>query len=159
MGIVQGSIDFVYVPRQTKIVDIPGKAAHHIIPGEGPDLTTWRVTGKEPGLACMQSFLPQRCFLCNTVLFFEVLWNIMPFLPFFVKPFKNVLNNSRSLLCCWSLYLGIDRLGQSGGSRKQHRLFRGRWARSWRWGTAGPWGSGGAYARRNCNTTTTTTIK
>ena len=59
IGIVQGSIDFVYVPRQTEIVDIPGKAARQIIPGESPDLTTWRVTGKEPGLARVKSFLLQ----------------------------------------------------------------------------------------------------
>ena len=67
MGIVQGSIDFVYVPRQTEIIDIPGKAAHHIIPGEGPDLTTWRVTGKEPGLARIKVF-SRRYFLFNTAL-------------------------------------------------------------------------------------------
>ena len=40
MGVVQGGADFVYAPMQTEKVYTPGEAAHQVIPGEGPDLTT-----------------------------------------------------------------------------------------------------------------------
>ena len=71
--IVQDGIEFVYALRQAESVDVLGKAAHQIVPGEGPDLPTWRDTGKETGLSRVQSFLQKMCFQCNFVLFFEAL--------------------------------------------------------------------------------------
>ena len=73
IGIVQDGIEFVYAPRQAESVDVLGKASHQIVPGEGPDLPTWRDTGKETGLSRVQSFLQKICFQCNVVLYFEAL--------------------------------------------------------------------------------------